>query len=42
MTEEEQKNIWDRYFKADPSRKNTKLGGIGAWFIDREGTGAIA
>ncbi|MGG5373010.1 ATP-binding protein [Enterococcus sp. AZ196] len=29
MTEEEQKNIWDRYFKADPSRKNTKLGESG-------------
>lgn len=25
MSEEEQKNIWDRYYKADPSRKNTKL-----------------
>lgn len=29
MTEEEQKNIWDRYYKADPSRKNTKLGESG-------------
>lgn len=29
MSEEEQKNIWDRYYKADPSRKNTKLGESG-------------
>lgn len=29
MTKEEQKNIWDRYYKADPSRKNTKLGESG-------------
>lgn len=29
MTEEEQKNIWDRYYKADPSRKNTKIGESG-------------
>ena len=29
MTEEEQKNIWDRYYKADPSRKNTTLGESG-------------
>ncbi len=29
MSEEEQKNIWDRYFKVDPSRKNTKYGESG-------------
>lgn len=29
MTEEEQKNIWDRYYKVDPSRKNTKYGESG-------------
>lgn len=29
MTEEEQKNIWDRYYKVDPSRKNTKIGESG-------------
>ena len=29
MTEEEQKNIWDRYYKVDPSRKNTKFGESG-------------
>ncbi|MGM0168298.1 hypothetical protein IGI39_004053 [Enterococcus sp. AZ135] len=29
MTDEEQKNIWDRYYKADPSRKNTKIGESG-------------
>ena len=29
MTEEEIKNIWDRYYKADPSRKNTKYGESG-------------
>lgn len=29
MTSEEMKNIWDRYFKADPSRKNKKLGESG-------------
>ncbi|MFB8347477.1 ATP-binding protein, partial [Enterococcus faecium] len=29
MIEEEQKNIWDRYYKADPSSKNTKIGESG-------------
>ena len=29
MTEDEQRNIWDRYYKADPSRKNTKYGEAG-------------
>ncbi len=29
MSEEEIKNIWDRYYKADPSRKNTKYGESG-------------
>lgn len=29
MTEEQQKNIWDRYYKVDPSRKNTKYGESG-------------
>lgn len=29
MTAEEMKNIWDRYYKADPSRKNTKYGESG-------------
>lgn len=29
MTEEQMKNIWDRYYKADPSRKNTKYGESG-------------
>ncbi|BDR58444.1 sensor histidine kinase [Xylocopilactobacillus apicola] len=29
MTEEQTKNIWDRYYKADPSRKNTKYGESG-------------
>lgn len=29
MTEEQLKNIWDRYYKADPSRKNTKYGESG-------------
>ncbi|BDR56456.1 sensor histidine kinase [Xylocopilactobacillus apis] len=29
MTEEQVKNIWDRYYKADPSRKNTKYGESG-------------
>ena len=26
MTEEQILNIWDRYYKVDPSRKNTKYG----------------
>lgn len=29
MTEEQLENIWDRYYKADPSRKNTKYGESG-------------
>lgn len=29
MTEEEMENIWDRYYKADASRKNTKYGESG-------------
>lgn len=29
MTEEQLENIWDRYYKADPSRKNTKFGESG-------------
>ena len=29
MSEEQVKNIWDRYYKADPSRKNTKYGESG-------------
>lgn len=29
MTEEQQKNIWDRYYKVDPSRKNRKFGESG-------------
>lgn len=29
MNEEQVKNIWDRYYKVDPSRKNTKYGESG-------------
>ncbi len=29
MSEDEMENIWDRYYKADPSRKNTKYGESG-------------
>lgn len=29
MTDEQVKNIWERYYKADPSRKNTKYGESG-------------
>ncbi|WP_314065276.1 HAMP domain-containing sensor histidine kinase [uncultured Vagococcus sp.] len=29
MTEEEVQNIWERYYKVDPSRKNTKYGESG-------------
>lgn len=29
MTPDQVKNIWDRYYKADPSRKNTKYGESG-------------
>ncbi|MGX6992299.1 two-component sensor histidine kinase [Vagococcus penaei] len=37
MSEEQQKNIWDRYYKADPSRKNTKYGesGLGLSIVDQ-------
>ncbi|MFV0559468.1 MAG: ATP-binding protein [Enterococcus sp.] len=29
MSEQQQKSIWDRYYKVDPSRKNTKYGESG-------------
>ena len=29
MSEEELANIWERYYKVDPSRKNTKYGESG-------------
>ena len=37
MSEEQVKNIWDRYYKADPSRKNTKFGesGLGLSIVDQ-------
>ena len=37
MSEEQQLNIWDRYYKADPSRKNTKYGesGLGLPIVDQ-------
>lgn len=37
MSEEELKNIWDRYYKADPSRKNTKYGesGLGLSIVNQ-------
>lgn len=37
MTEEQVKNVWDRYYKADPSRKNTKYGesGLGLSIVDQ-------
>ena len=37
MSEEQVKNIWDRYYKADPSRKNTKYGesGLGLSIVDQ-------
>lgn len=37
MNEEQLKNIWDRYYKADPSRKNTKYGesGLGLSIVDQ-------
>ncbi|MGY3764949.1 ATP-binding protein [Vagococcus vulneris] len=37
MSEEQQKNMWDRYYKADPSRKNTKYGesGLGLSIVDQ-------
>lgn len=37
MTEDQVKNVWDRYYKADPSRKNTKYGesGLGLSIVDQ-------
>ncbi|MCI0129758.1 MULTISPECIES: sensor histidine kinase [Enterococcaceae] len=37
MDKEQQKNMWDRYYKADPSRKNTKYGesGLGLSIVDQ-------
>ena len=37
MSEEQIKNVWDRYYKADPSRKNTKYGesGLGLSIVDQ-------
>ncbi|MGO3732631.1 MAG: ATP-binding protein [Vagococcus sp.] len=37
MSEEQRLNIWDRYYKADPSRKNTKYGesGLGLSIVDQ-------
>ncbi|MDN6162092.1 MAG: HAMP domain-containing histidine kinase [Atopostipes sp.] len=37
MSKEEMKNIWDRYYKADPSRKNTKYGesGLGLAIVSK-------
>lgn len=37
MDQEQVKNIWDRYYKADPSRKNTKYGesGLGLSIVDQ-------
>ncbi|MEG0285619.1 MAG: HAMP domain-containing sensor histidine kinase [Vagococcus sp.] len=37
MTEDQVKNVWDRYYKADPSRKNTKFGesGLGLSIVDQ-------
>ena len=29
MTKEQMRNIWERYYKADPSRNNTKYGESG-------------
>ena len=29
MSDDQLKNIWERYYKADPSRKNTKYGESG-------------
>ncbi|MFK5284028.1 ATP-binding protein, partial [Lacticaseibacillus paracasei] len=29
MSKDQMKNIWERYYKADPSRKNTKYGESG-------------
>lgn len=36
MSEDQVKNIWDRYYKADPSRKNTKYGesGLGLSIVE--------
>src|SRR5699024_8363509 len=37
MTEEQVKNIWDRYYKVDPSRKNKKFGesGLGLPIVEQ-------
>lgn len=37
MSNDQLKNIWDRYYKADPSRKNTKYGesGLGLPIVDQ-------
>ncbi|MBO0422970.1 two-component sensor histidine kinase [Enterococcus plantarum] len=37
MTEEQVQNIWDRYYKVDPSRKNTKYGesGLGLSIVEQ-------
>lgn len=37
MSEEQMKNIWDRYYKADPSRKNKKFGesGLGLSIVEQ-------
>lgn len=37
ISEEDLKNIWDRYYKSDPSRKNTKYGesGLGLSIVDQ-------
>ena len=37
MSEDQIKNIWDRYYKADPSRKNTKYGesGLGLAIVQK-------
>lgn len=37
MSEEQLKNIWDRYYKADPSRKNKKFGesGLGLSIVEQ-------
>lgn len=37
MSKEEVQNIWDRYYKVDPSRKNTKYGesGLGLAIVDQ-------
>ena len=37
MSEEQLKKIWDRYYKADPSRKNKKFGesGLGLSIVEQ-------